>query len=33
VGKNAYKWLNHAGLRVLQKWAKSGQKVGKVGKK
>jgi hypothetical protein len=29
VGKNPHKWLNHAGLRVFQKWAKSGQKVGK----
>jgi hypothetical protein len=33
VGKNPHKWLNHAGLRVFQKWAKSGHRVGKVGKK
>jgi hypothetical protein len=25
VGKNPHKWLNHAGLRVFQKWAQSGQ--------
>jgi hypothetical protein len=32
VGKNPYKRHNHAGLRVLQKWAKSGHNLGKVGR-